>query len=168
MMFELEQQVKLSDVNPRSEMHGDERRPIFDLTFIADCSNDILINFHPNLRSMLFQEPASPDLADQASEVGALTELRFPLMGIIKWDWQGTGYHLTVGYGVGGKSDIKLGECIVDKFSFDPKQGGSVSIKFRVIAHPEGKDVGKLCELIQQEVGIILVSPSEEDAQVSI
>jgi len=71
-------------------------------------------------------------------------------MGAIKWDYEGLGYHLCVEHGIGGKSDIKLGDCKVDKFKLAPVNGGSVQISFRVIAHPEAKDVGNLCEKINK------------------
>jgi len=112
---------------------------------------------------MIFKEATNPDFIEQQEEDGALTELVFPQMGAIKWDYTGTGYHLTVGYGVGGKSDIKLMDCKVDKFKFTPYGGGSVGIEFRVIVHPEVKDVGKLCDMIQQEIEIKLVPPAPEN-----
>lgn len=161
-MFEITQQVKLVHVNCRSEIHGDERTPAYDLKFQANCDADTLICFHPRLKSLLYQAPTNPDLAEQG-EPDAATELVFPLMGPIKWEWEGIGYNLIVGYGVGGKSDIKLGEVKVDKFKFTPMAGGTVQIDFRCIVHPDVKDVGKLGERIQTDVDIELTAPEAEN-----
>lgn len=157
-MFEIEQSVKLIHVNCRSEIHGDERTPAYDLKFQANCPSDILLEFHPRLRAALFQKPTNPDLADQGAE-DALSELVFPLMEPFKYAYECESYHLTVGYGIGGKSDIKLGDVKVDKFKFTPLAGGRVQIDYRCIVHPETKNVGKLGELIQQEVEIKLIPP---------
>lgn len=162
-MFELpKQKVKLASVNPRAEIHGEEKKPAFDLKFEASCANDVLIYFHAELRNMLFKKNDSPDLVDQAEteeEKEALTVLRFAKLGALKWDWEGTGYTVTVDYGLGGPSDIKLSDCKVDGFRFSAQNGGSVLVLFRVICHPERDDVGRLCELIQREIEITVTAP---------
>lgn len=85
-MFQLDKtKVKLTSINARAEIHGEDRRPAFDMMFEAKSSNDVLIPFHPELRAMLYKENDSPDLIDQV-EGGSLTALRFPKMGAIKWD----------------------------------------------------------------------------------
>lgn len=161
-MFELiDQTVKLASVNPRAEIHGEERKPAFDLKIEAACSSDVLIQFHSELRTTLYKKPDSPDLAEQGTD-DAFTALRFPKLGALKWDWEGSGYTLIVGYGIRGKSDIKLGDCKVDGIRIEPQNGGTVNISCRVIAHPESKDVGKLCEMIQQNIEISLVPPDPE------
>lgn len=62
-------------------------------------------------------------------------------------------------YGLGGPSDIVLGEVKVDKFKFICQEGGTVAVIFRVICHPETADVGRLCEFIQREVEITVTPP---------
>lgn len=152
-------QVKLQSVNARAELHGDKSVPAFDLKFEAACPNDVLIHFHPELRSSIYKKADEPDLLDQI-DTDALTALRFPKMGAIKWDWEGSGYALNVDYGLGGRSDIKLGDCKVDGVRIDPQNGGTVLLTFRVICHPETADVGRLCEMIQQNVEITLTPPA--------
>lgn len=159
-MFELATtQVKLANVNPRAELHGEDPKPAFDLKIEATLPNSVLYQFNPELVGLLYKKDENPDLVDQVSESDAFTALRFPKMGAIKWDWEGTGYDVTVGYGIGGASDIHLGDCKVDHFKFEPMNGGSVLITFRVIAHPETADVGKLCEFIQQNIEITVMPP---------
>lgn len=159
-MFDLSTtQVKLANVNPRAELHGEDPKPAFDLKIEATLPSDALIQFSPELRQMLYKKDENPDLVDQISPE-ALTVLRFPKLGPLKWDWEGSGYAVTVGYGIGGDSDIQLPDCKVDHFKFEPLNGGSVLITFRIIAHPETADVGKLCEFIQQNIELTVTPPA--------
>jgi len=164
-MFELKDHtVKLASVNPRAEIHGEERKPAFDLKLEVACTSDVLIYFHPELRTTLYKKADSPDLVEQA-DAEALTALRYPKLGALKWDWEGLGYTLVVAYGVRGKSDISLGDCKVDNIRIEPQNGGTVNLSLRVIAHPESKDVGKLCEMIQQNIEISLTPPEATSVQ---
>lgn len=164
-MFDLDtQQVKLASVNARAELHGDDPKPAFDLKIEATLSSEKLIHFHPELRQFFFKKDDAPDLVDQVNGE-TMTALRFPKMGSVKWDIEYSGYSATVGYGIGGKSDIQLGDVKVDHFRFEPMNGGSVLITFRIIAHPETADVGKLCEFIQQNIDLTLTPPEAATPQ---
>ena len=101
-------------------------------------------------------------MIDQLVEGDGLTVLRYPKMGAIKWDWKGMGYTATVDYSLGGNSNIVLNECKVDHFKILAQNGGSVTITFRIIAHPESEDVGKLCEFIQRDIGLDLLPPAPQ------
>lgn len=156
--------AKLSSVNLRAEIHGEEKKPACDLKFETVCGSEVLAYFAPELRSTLFKKNENPDLADQATE-NELTELRFPKLGPLKWGWEGTGYSLTIDYGMGGKSNVKLSDCKVDGVKIEPMTGGSVALSFRVIAHPDAKDTGRISELIQQDVTIDLTAPEPANAE---
>lgn len=159
-MLELsEHQCKLSSINPRAELHGEEPKPACDLKFEAACPSSVLVHFHPELRQMIFKAQENPDLVEQGGE-DQLTALRFPKLGALKWDWEGSGYTLTIDYGIGGKSDITLGDCKVDGIKLEPMNGGTVRLVFRVIAHPEASDMGKIYELIGQDVTVDLSAPA--------
>lgn len=165
-MFELFQQtVKLSNLNPRAEKHGEDTKPALDLKIEVTCASAILAYFHPELRQHLFKRDDNPDLVDQVIEGDGMTALRYPKMGAIKWDWEGAGYRATVDYGMGGVSNIVLDEVKIDHFTIEALNGGSVSIAFRIIAHPDADDVGKLCEFIQREIVLDLLPPAPQTAQ---
>lgn len=160
-MFELENAtVKLASVNPRAERHGEDTKPALDLKIEVTCPSSALIYFHPELRQHLFKKDENPDLVDQVSDGDGLTGLRYPKMGGIKWDWEGTGYSAEVDYGMGGDSNITLSDVKVDHVTLEPLNGGSVNITFRIIAHPEPDDVGKLCEFIQRDIELTLTPPA--------
>jgi hypothetical protein len=163
-MFDLDQAtVKLASVNARAEKHGEDTKPALDLKIEASCSSSVLIHFHPELRQHLFKKDENPDLVDQVIEGDGLTVLRYPKMGALKWDWEGTGYTATVDYGMGGDSNIQLNDVKVDHFAFEPQNGGSVAVTFRIIAHPDTDDVGKLCEFIQRDIELTLTPPEPKN-----
>ena len=152
--------VMLCDVNPRSEVHGAEREPACDLKFRIDCESGVLSEFAPTLKSFLYFKDESKDvdgtndLADQASDA---PNLRFPsLVQPIKWDSEMLNATLTVHHGIGGKSDIVLQDVKINAFSIEAREGGTVSLTFRVQCHPDEKALGKLAVQVQNEVEITL------------
>lgn len=163
-MFSLaNQKAKLTSVNPRAEIHGQDRKMAVDLKFDVKVSNDVLSEFDASLKSALYKKSdAQGDLID---EPGHLPALKFPLMGPVKWGKDFSGYEIVIHYGVSGDQDIHLIDCQVDNFRFDCMDGGSVGVAFRVIAHPDNTEVGRLCEMIQTEVEMSLIEPEAETVQ---
>lgn len=163
-MFELtKQKSKLSSVNPRAELHGEDKKLAVDLVFEMKVSNDVLSFFDPSLKSALYKANDGTGQAELIQDAGHLPQLKFPKMGAIKWGWEGAGYAVTVHYGVSGKDDICLTDTQIDGFKFDCQDGGTVGVRFRVIAHPDTPELGRLCELIQREVDITTEPPSADD-----
>jgi hypothetical protein len=164
-MLTLEKQkAKLTSLNPRAEKHGDENVPAADLKFTFDAPNTILSEFHPELKSSFYRKADASDAQGELVDgPGHLPKLRFPRVPGIKWDGDMVGAALTVHYGTGGKSDIEL-EVDVDGFSFDFKDGGTVTTSFRAKAKPDDKEIAKLYRLIQCEVDISLAPAQSEVA----
>lgn len=149
-------------MNPRAKKHGDETVPAADLKFTFDAPNDLLSLFDPALKSSFYRKPDAQDAQGElVDEPGYLPKLRFPKVPGIKWDGEMTGAQLTVHYGTGGKSDIVL-DVDVDGFSFDFKDGGTVTTSFRAKAKPDDRDIAKLYKLIQCEVDISLAPAQAE------
>lgn len=164
-MFSLQnQKAKLTNVNPRAELHGQDKKLAVDLKIEIKVSNDVLSEFDPSLKSRLYKK-ADEGRAELISEPGHLPALKFPLMGAVKWDKKLAGYETVIHYGVSGTQDIHMIECEIDNFRFDCQDGGTVGVAFRVIANPESTDLGRLCEMIQQEVEMSLIEPAIESVQ---
>lgn len=161
--FKIIQQVKLASVNPRAEIHGEERKAAFDLKFEAQCPASVLAHFDPELAALLYKKPDDPDLAEQA-DPDAATSPRFPKMSGFKWDYESTGNKLIIDYGLGGDSNIVLPDTKLDKFSFMPQNGGTVLVMFRAIVHPETAHVGLLCDRIQQNIDLTIEPPKPEES----
>lgn len=167
-MFALKQTVKVNNVNCRSELHGDEYKLATDISITVNVSNDMLGEFHPSLKSFLFEKDDNPKQNElNLGDTDRLTKLRFPLLSPLKYGWEGEGYELFVEHGVSRNSGVLMIDCKIDHFTLEPKEGGTVAIKFRAIAHPREEDIGKLVSTIQQEVGIELEPPTV-DKQLQI
>lgn len=172
MKFEIEdfKNAKLASINIRSEKHGPEAlNPAVDLTHTMDIPNTDLSMFDGHLLSALYyrSEAAAGDGGQGAlegMEAVSLPNLRFPFMGAISWGKEFTGYTYTIQHGLGGKSDIHLMDCKVNGFKLEPKEGGTVSVKFRVqcATNLNEKTMGKLALLAQNEVPIMLVAPEDK------
>lgn len=166
MAFEIEDftPVKITSVNPRSERHGpEELHPAVDLHISLTTGNNILTALDGKLLDALYTKNANADQGGQQNlegveEVSNLPNLKFPLMGALKWKKDLVGYTLTVQHGVG--SDIVLKGCKVNNFTIDPKEGGSVDLKFRVQSSDvDERTLGKLGLLVQNEVDVMLLAP---------
>ncbi|MBR0568390.1 hypothetical protein J5J83_19890 [Azoarcus sp. L1K30] len=163
-MFSLQnQRAKLINLNPRAELHGEDKHLACDLKFEIKVSNDVLSEFHPSLKSALYKKESDAAQGELIDDPSHLSGLRFPELGPIKWGWEGAGYEVTMHIGVSGKGNAFLLDCEVDSFRFACQEGGTVVVSFRVIAHPDAADLGRMCELIQQEVEITLTPPSADD-----
>lgn len=153
--------VRLTDVNPRVEKHGDEDRHAIDLKLVWTAANDELAQFHPKLRGSLYGVNDAPGKSSQplAGVDEALAQLLFPNMGPLKWSDVAGPMDMTVHYGVSGAADIQLHEVTVDKFVIEPLQGGSVKITLRArcICEDEAK-LGKLNMLLHCEVPVTIKS----------
>ena len=165
--------VKLEDANPRSELHGKEHVPAIDLKFAADFSNDVLNEFHVELLMAHYKKAEGQEATPQAElegvpVVSSLPNLRFPKMKQpLNWDLEGTGYTLTIDHGMGGRSNLVLGGCKIDGFKFALKEGGTVTVSWRLQASKVAdKEMGKLCSLIQRELEITLVGPEEDQQSI--
>ena len=163
-MFKLENHTaKLSNLNLRAELHGEETKVAVDLKFDMKLSNDVLSYFDPSLKSSLYAAPSEAMQGELIAEAGYLPTLKFPKMSPIKWDWKGAGYEAIVNYGVSGKDDVRMIHVDVDSFKFDCQDGGTVALSFRAIAHPSSDEIGRLSELVQREITLSLYPPSAEE-----
>ena len=165
-MFRLDtEDSKLSSVNARAELHGEETLLACDLKFKVTMPNTVLDMFDEGLRATLFKkvDPKDADLADQGmDDDDYLPTLRFPEMSKVTWGYEGAGYRMVISQGISGEEDVILINTKVDKFKFDCLQGGSVEVEFRVIGHPDEKEMGRLCSLIQRDVDLTLEPPGAE------
>lgn len=160
-MFRLSrQEVMVTTVNPRAEKHGQtETKLAFDVFFSLKVSNDVLGQFDASLKKALFKKGDGPQ-GELLKGDDYLPALRFPKIGAVKWGEAFPGYELRLHVGINDDADIVCADAEVDRFSFEPQEGGSVETKFRAIVHPDDKDIGRLCNLIQQKVDISAEPPA--------
>ena len=168
MKFELTRQnCLLANFNPRRELHGDNPEPAADVTLSTNLPSAELAQFHPTLRNFLYHfDSSKADLADQASEDDAphlrIPELKYPL----GFEGEVIGAKVTIHYGTTDKSAIVLTGCNLSNFKIDPKDGGTITVGFRVQAHPDEKQAGKIYTMqgLQVEVS---VEPPQADPELT-
>lgn len=163
MRFELKEILhRLVNVNPRPEMHGQDKKPAADLKLSCMLPNTELAQLHPMLKGLLFEKASNQaDLVSDADPEYAPTK-RFPQLGSpLKWEGEMVGAVLTVHQGISPRSDLVLDGCIINKFALEPLEGGSVAVTYQVQFHPEEKEIGKLCMLAGQDVKVSLTPPTE-------
>jgi hypothetical protein len=153
-MFTLDKKTcKLLSVNARAEKHGKERVPAYDLKLAIDLPNTVLDHFHAKLNGFFFKLSDQMDIEGEDREI----ELVFPqLESPFNFNAEFISPEVIIEYGIDSISAINMGECIVNKFKFYPKEGGTVGVGFRVIAHPSEDDVGKICSFIQRELELTI------------
>ena len=165
-MFSLDKkQATLDNLNLRAERHGDETVSAADLKISLQAANLSLDAFDPALRRAFWRRPGAGEQAELIDDDNHLTVLRFPKIKTIKYEHELKGCAVEIEYGLGGVSNIRLDGCDVDKFTFDPLEGGSVNVAFRVKCQPSGDQVARLYELIQDDI-VITITPPEPGSLV--
>lgn len=164
-MFEIpvKQQVKLIKASTPMENHGKDFVLAVVLTVEAAMTSQSLRQFAPDLCDSLYREAAAnDDSGDLVTEPTGPTVRRFPKMSAFEWEYEASGYQLIVDYGLGGESDIELVDAKVNSFTITPLEGGTVTVKFNIVVHPEALDVGRLCEMQKRNIDITLTAPEPE------
>lgn len=173
MTFEIKEHspVKLTNFNARVEKHGSESVPACDLTFQMDAPNSVLTYFSPELLESLYKavEQGAEDEQEELDGVDPITSLpllRFPELSPLKFEKKHAGFALNIDYGLGGDSSIDITGCEVGKFVLDPKEGGTVQVKFQVQCQSGLTEqiMGKLAMMNGQEVSIRLTAPMVQQA----
>lgn len=156
--------VTITNVNVRSEKHGDEHVPAADIKVRWTTGNDALGEFHPLLKAMFYkpaqEAPEQPEL-DGVEAVSDMPLLRCPVLEpSIKLNTEGIGYRVEIDRGLGGPSNILLTDCKLNRFAAALKEGGSVEITWTIQAAKLTEDqLGKLATMIDAETHITAVPP---------
>lgn len=150
----------LSNLNIRTEMHGDEREPAIDLAFEFSGANNLLLKLHPSLRDTFYQADETRDLVNPDHK----PHLRFPLMGPITWEMEIPRTLLRIHDAEDSSHDVILGGGKTNKFKLTLKEGGTVEFKFRCqFSHPDEDSTAKLMRVLNQVVPISLECADEEE-----
>lgn len=134
--MKLEQKVaKVLDVNPRKEHHGENLALAVDVKLSVNCDAEILDQLEPTgkLREFLFGEHGP----------------RFPELGAVAWGREYERSTLKV-------NKLELKDATVKKVSLEPGAGDSVKVNFTATLYPSQETVGKLANLIQEDVTVNL------------
>lgn len=154
--------ARLLNVNPRPELHGEDKKPAADLKLSVLLHNNELAQFDRRLKPFLYEkDTGQKDLVSDA-DADHLTQLRFAALGLpLKWAGEQVGGTFTVHRGISPKSDLVIEGPIINEFRLEPLEGGSVVLVFRVQFHPDEKAIGKLCMMTGTDVQISVEPPED-------
>lgn len=169
MTFELKAvtAVKLTHVNVRRELHGEDHVPAMDLSMRLEGSNELLDLLDPALRTSLYFNAAAKAGQESLPEVLAhLPNLRLAKLNAQKFSWakgeRHKGYRMVLDYGLGDDISISLDNCTVTGWRFETKEGGTVVLEWVVQYAGEkltAETRGKLTGLTDEPIHIQLFSP---------
>lgn len=165
--------AKITSVTPIMEKHGKKKkRPAHSIIFEFAMSNTVLDRMDNNgLREAFYRKPTSASVdrkgqtsIDTSNVEDGLSQLKF------SW-WQQwidipgdlIGWVLTLKIGNTERSHIVLDEAKISAFAVLPKDLGIALVKCKAIVHPTAHEKGKIDELLQTEVKIAILPPTEAE-----
>ena len=159
-MFELlKHKSKIAHLNIREETHGEDKVLSEDIKIQADVPNDFLSYLAPTLKWSLYDKSDSPQ--GELVEDGHMPRLRYSQLPPLSW----SGGMVKAAFTIHGakKSEDLVFEANIDRLLLDCKDGGTVSITFKVSVYPTATESGRLAALLGQEHKVS-VRPGEAPA----
>ena len=147
----IKENFKLTNLNVRTERHGDEEVGAADINFEADVANNYLVKFSPDLRECMYRQDPKATLDMLNPDFAA--NLRNPQIGAINWDLTINNASLEIH----DDSDLGYFHCgtvKAGKFVFNCKEGGTVAITFKAQVLPEEDQAGLLPVMLGQKVKV--------------
>lgn len=150
----------LSNLNVRTEMHGDEREPAVDLNFEFSGANNLLLKLHPGLRDAFYRADETKDLIDSTH----MPHLRFPMLGALSWNLEIPRTKLRIHDADDAADDVVLGGGKTNKFKLTMLEGGTVKWQFRCqFSKPDEDSIAKLMRVLNQAIPVSLECADEEE-----
>lgn len=172
MNFELPTatKCKLVDIDILSmKNRPPDSNPGVALAFTAELPNSALIMLDGFLRGMLYTKQANAsdtqvalDGVEPVSDMPNLTKIGQSI-GRFSWAGEQTGCTITFDFGLGGKSNIVLGDVKVDALHVTPKEGGTTTWQWKCeINDLDEAEFGKLATFKSRDVQLLIALPEVE------
>lgn len=123
-------EARLATVTARSQKHGDDEVPAVSLGLELTVANTLLDTIDPMIRHTLFKRQDGQD--DLPGIEASTPVLRCNSIDSVKLPTKYEGWTLEADDGIDDTQPLVFGGVKVDKFSVEPKQGGSCVLKMRV------------------------------------
>lgn len=142
---------------------------IAEVTFALTLESSLLAGFDPTMRQCLFHKSGAVthDLVNAQQDA---PNVRFPSMLYplkMKEQWEGA--TVVIHKGLGGKSDLILGESSISTFEITPKEGGVFVLEFTSRSKPDTDAVfGRLASMLKTDVTISLAPPTPAEDEPPI
>lgn len=152
----------LTTVTNRVEKHGDDDKPAVTLAFQVDLPNTVLDLIDTSLRQALYmaKPAATPELPTVEASTPVLRSNAIDVVHLTKRAYEG--WTLQIFDSVDEqKAPLVFGGCKVDKMTVEPKQGGTVRVRFNCgTSDVDDKRGGWLLMHNRQDVSIGLTAPT--------
>lgn len=157
-------EAHLATLTPRSQKHGDDEVPAVSLGLELTVGNTLLDAIDPNIREALFKRiDGQPDLPGVESSTPVL---RCNSIDRVTLPTKYEGWTLEVDDGIDDTTPKAFGSCKVDKFSVEPKQGGSCLLRIRIgTSDLDAERSGMLGMHVGQSIWIKLRAPEKQVEQ---
>ena len=162
-MFEINEvtEARLASITNRVEKHGDDEVPAVSLGIEITTGNTFLDSLDVHLKPALYtpkdDEPTLPHV-----EI-AMPLLRCATIDRVTLDRSFEGWTLSIDDTVDTADRMTFGGCKVDKFTVEPKQGGTVVLRFRVgTSDVDAERLGALAMHNGQSIWILLNAPEPQ------
>jgi hypothetical protein len=135
-----------------------------DISICYDAPNTVLDEFQDGMLDAFYKAAEGGDdsqVVIDGFEISAKPLLRFNQLAPLKLGTELIGHRFAIDYGLDDESALVLPSCDIGKFSLELKEGGTVSMKFRVQTSTGLTEqiIGKLAMLIGQEVKVQMTPP---------
>lgn len=162
-MFQIPEfiEARLATLTTRTEKHGDEDKPAVSLGVEIEAGNTILDSIDPTLRPALYKADEGQDLIPGVEPTTPV--LRCNSIDRVMLPTKHEGWTLAVDDGIDDTKPSLFGGCKVDKFSVEPRQGGTVTLRLRIGTSDIDKDrAGMLGMHVGQPIWITLKAPERK------
>lgn len=162
-----EQIATVSNVNIRSENHGDDHVTATDINFTFETGAKVLDSFAKGLRGLLYSDDEKSGQS-RVPGTGAGDDgpqLRFNgVLGPLAIKKEGIGYKVGIEWGdIASTVKLDFTDVKICKIKVEPKDGGTVAVALQAQCKPKKEDYGDLALLLQKEIRLTLTPPSASE-----
>src|SRR5262245_5585809 len=144
-------EMRVANVNVRSERHGEVETPAVDVKLEWVTSHEVLAAFNPKMREVFYMKDPQMSL----DGMGEGLALVFRDLDPLKMHSEESGLSLRIVHGLSGSSDLVFKDCVASGFKLDMLQGGSVEVTFTVSTTDlDEKRLGKLGLMLKSDVPV--------------
>lgn len=155
--------ASLSNLNIRTESHGDERQLAADLKLSMTVAGPTLNDLEAGLHESLFRKPGAGDQQDLL-DPASLTAVKFPHLEPLKLSHKFPGYEAELGTDLDGEP-LFLADVELKKITVEPLEGGSVELTLTLSGSVEPEDVAQLTDLLVREDVCLSITPPSRPQQ---
>lgn len=156
----------LSNLNIRTEKHGDELQLAADLKLSMNVHGVVLNDLEPGLHESLFRKPGSGEQQDLI-DPGMLTAVKFPHLDPISLSHKFPGYELELSED-GEEQPAFFTDVEIKKISAKALEGGSAALTFTASVSIDPDDARELTDLLVRQDVFVTLTPPKAKAQQDV